>query len=309
MTTSNVLTEYQPHVAAINVLQDKFKGCVYDVATAEGYEGAKFESKEFTRLFNQFESVRTEIKKPALELTRQIDAQAKEYTAPLKLRIDELKAMLAIEDEKQAIRQSELESQIAAIRATPLNMISQTSEVMQGAAQSILAIDANDFAEYAVAAKNAINEALSQLEPMIAQQHKIEAFESEQAVIAETLRIAQEKIDAQQAAIDAAEKAKNDENNRVLAAENERLAETARAAQAEIDRLEKLAQYERDKVEKERIAAEAQTQAEALRPESAKVAQWLQACVDSAPNVTDDGLSKMVNAIIDNFNLKIKFFN
>ncbi len=318
--STQVLVEYEPHVAAITALQAKYKNVVYDVATTEGYTGALCESKEFKKLFNQIDKVRVAIKAPALERCKQIDAQAKEFTAPLDARVKELEAMLSIQDEKDRIRVAAIESKIESIKSLPMRLIGTTSEHMIECKQELIETNPNDFAEFNHVADAAIKAALVAIQPMIEDRERTEHTAREQLKAQEAQRLELEKLReqqvAQQAVIDA---------ERAKAAAEQKAAQDAieaerRAIQAERDALERaererlhaiqveearkqaaadaLAKAESDRVEAERRASEAKSKADALRPEAEKFSNWIQAFIDAEPVLNDTNLAARAKSIV-----------
>ena len=82
---STEIQEYSSTEAALGGLRDKYKGVVYDVSTKVGMESAKVARKEISGYRVALEKKRVEIKAPALERCRLIDAEAKRLTTELLL--------------------------------------------------------------------------------------------------------------------------------------------------------------------------------------------------------------------------------
>jgi len=187
---------------------------------------------------------------------------------------------------------------------------------MQEAHAALVALNAKDFDVYSEVAQNAINEALAQLEPMIAATVNNEALARKQAE-------QQAILDARQAELDKAIQAQQDAANeakRLADLEQARLdgiAQAQREIQEDNERSKRLAQQvlendermrlkaESDRIESERLQAEANAKAEQLKPDQDKLKAWLKSCVDSAPVLSDEKLAATLKAIVDNFNLKI----
>ena len=296
--TVNQVAEYNPLIAAREELLKKYQGVVYDVTIPGQYDNAKTERKAFVKLSNQIEEVRKEISAPLYAAYKAVIAKGNELAAPLDERIAELAALIKAQDAKQAAINAELEKQIADIRATPMLMVGKTSDDMTEAQQALIGLNPSDFGGYDIAAQNAINEALAQLEPMISATVSNEALARKQAE-------QQAILDAKQAELDKAIQAQQDAAN-----EAKRLAnlETARLqgieqAKRDASALEESSRQHREAFEK--LQAEANAKAEQLKPDQDKLKAWLKSCVDSAPVLSDEKLAATLKAIVDNFNLKI----
>lgn len=296
--TINQVAEYNPLIAAREELLKKYQGVVYDVTIPEQYDNAEIERKAFVKLSNQIEKVRKEISAPLHAAYKSVIAKGNELAAPLDERIVELAAMIKAQDAKQAAINAELEKQIADIRATPMTMVGRSSDDMQEAHAALFALNVKDFDVYQEVAQNAINEALAQLEPMIAATVSNEALARKQA---EQQRV----LDEKQAELDKAIRAQQDAAN-----EAKRLAdlETARLqgieqAKRDASALEESSRQHREAFEK--LQAQANAKAEQLKPDQDKLKAWLKSCVDSAPVLSDEKLAATLKAIVDNFNLKI----
>lgn len=323
----NQVAEYNPLIAARAELLKKYDGLVYDVSIPEQYDNAELERKAMVKLSNQIEKVRKEISAPLHSAYKAVIATGNELAAPLDERIKVLAAMIKMQDDKQALIDAELNKQIADIRATPMTMVGRSSDDMQEAHAALFALNAKDFDVYSEVAQNAINEALAQLEPMIAATVNNEALARKQAE-------QQAILDAKQAELDKAIQAQQDSANeakRLADLESARLQGIEQAqldAQIAIERAEQAAQQaieqakvkqqqdienaerervqaENDRIEKERLQAQANAKAEQLKPDQDKLKAWLKSCVDSAPVLSDEKLAATLKAIVDNFNLKI----
>lgn len=306
--TVNQVAEYNPLIAAREELLKKYQGVVYDVTIPEQYDNAEIERKAFVKLSNQIEKVRKEISAPLHAAYKAVIAKGNELAAPLDERIVELAALIKAQDAKQAAINAELEKQIADIRATPMTMVGRSSDDMQEAHAALVALNAKDFDVYSEVAKNAINEALAQLEPMLAATVNNELQARKQAE-------QQAILDAKQAELDKAIQAQQDAANeakRLADLEQARLdgiATAQRDAQLAIETAERNAQLAIEHAERERVAAEnereqqeraaieAKQQADALRPDQDKVLAWLELILSNAPTVEDVELSKRVESI------------
>ena len=277
--TVNQIAEYNPLIAEMNQLQDKFKGLVYDVSIPEQYDNAVIERKAFVKLDNKIDACRKKLADPIYTAYKAINEQGKTISAPLTERIAELDKLIDVQDKIQAQINADIEKHIADIRATPLAMIGKSSDDIQDAHQSLLDIEVEDFGGYHIAAQNAINEALAQIEPMI-------AIAKNQEILAAQQVEQQAILNARQAEIDKAERE-----------QQERANEAKRLEDLEKARLEGIAQAQRDA----QLAIENEIanklKAEALKPDQEKFLQWLQLAIDNAPTLSDTALNDRLQSI------------
>jgi colicin import membrane protein len=155
MTTQ--IAEYSQTEAALGVLADKFKGVVYDVTTKEGMAAAKAGRNEIRGYRTALEAKRVEIKAPALERCRLIDAEAKRITAELEALEDPIAAQIKKEEDRiaaekaakeEALRRrvEEIQAKLQAMRELPMVSFGATSEQMQ---EYIAALEAQEITEEA----------------------------------------------------------------------------------------------------------------------------------------------------------------
>lgn len=117
---STTIQEYSITDAALAMLGERYRDQVYDVATAAGLKLAREARAELRRYRTDLEAKRVEIKAPALERCRAIDAEAKRITAALLELEEPIDAQIKAEDnrkaeEKAAKERAEAE-RVAAIR-------------------------------------------------------------------------------------------------------------------------------------------------------------------------------------------------
>lgn len=267
------IQEYNETAAALAVLREKY-GTVFDVQTPKGLAAAREARAEVRGYRVALEKLRVEIKAPALERTRLIDAEAKRITAAL-LEIEEpidaaIKAEETRKAEERAAKERAEQARVAAIQARIASIRHcYTSAVNKTAAEittTIEAMDAmileeSDFAEFTTEAKAAQVETRDALVVLKAKQLEKEAEQAR--IIAEReelarLRQQDEERKAEQRRIEAEAKAKADEEAAEIRKAQE--AETARiaAAQKELDERQR-----RIEEEEKRQEREAQSKAEA----------------------------------------------
>lgn len=122
------IAEYSPTAAALADLRGRLADVAYDLSTGKGMEIAKKDRAEVRGLRVALEAKRVELKAPALERSRLIDAEAKALTAELvaleKPIDDQIKAEEARKEAAKAARESAeqaaravIQERIDAIRA------------------------------------------------------------------------------------------------------------------------------------------------------------------------------------------------
>lgn len=234
------IAEYNETAAAIAVLREKY--CtVFDVATTKGMTVAKEARTEVRGYRVALEKLRVELKAPALERTRLIDAEAKRITAEL-LAIEEpidavIKAEEARKEEEkaakaraEAARLAGIAAKISAIRQRMSLTVNKTSDQMKILLNETqtLELSPDEFQEFLPDALQALEETQNAIQTAL--DYAI-LYEAEQA-----------RIKAEQEAEAAWLKAEREELARLREAEAARQAEQARieaeARKAEAARLQ-----------------------------------------------------------------------
>lgn len=106
------IAEYSPTAAALAELAHRFKDVAFDVATTKGDKEARAARLELVRLRTGLEAKRKELKAPALERSRLIDAEAKRITDAILALENPIDAQIRVADEKrEADRQARVESE------------------------------------------------------------------------------------------------------------------------------------------------------------------------------------------------------
>jgi len=247
MTTG--IAEYNQTEAALADLSSRYGGVIFEVSTTKGIDEAKKARAEVRGYRTSLETMRKDIKAPALERCRMIDAEAKRITEELLALETPIDDQIKKEEaRKEAERQKKIEAErlrVAGIRASiasisekPLLSIGLASVDIESLVESVESIEIDaQFGEFHGEAMIARNEAVAKLRQMGAEKRAAE----EQAVIL---------------------KAEQDERDRMAKIESERLAaeraEQERVAQVERDRLaaEKAEQYRIIEQERAKLAAE-----------------------------------------------------
>ena len=247
------IAEYDPIAAALATLSEKYGKVVFDVNTKVGLESAKSARAELRGYRTNLEATRKNIKNPALERCRLIDAEAKDITAKLEALEKPIAAQIEAEEsrkeaEKQAKLQAEIErvtalrSRISAFTAL-VDTIEPTSDACQEAIVRMKAIPIDDtFEELQPDAQQAKDAALFRLQNLFAQYTASEA---------EAERIKDERLELEK--LREADRLRREEDDRKAAAERQRLAAEQEAQLAE-DRRKATQLAEAERLQREAVA-------------------------------------------------------
>lgn len=201
MTEQYQIAEYNQTAAALAILREKYRG-PFDVTTTKGMTIAKEARAEVRGYRVALEKVRVEIKAPALERTRLIDAEAKRITAEL-LAIEEPIDQQIKEEEKRkeeekaakaraeaarlagiAAKMSALRNRVSAVAHQPATVIKAELEKAQATELS-----PDEFQEFLPDAQEALNDTQKDLEAALnarllyeAEQARIKAEQEAEAV-------------------------------------------------------------------------------------------------------------------------------
>ncbi len=268
------IAEYSPTAAALAELRQKYEKAVYDTSTVVGMAKAVAARRELREVRVNLEKLRKELKAPALERSRLIDAEAKTITEQLVALEDPIDSQIKAEEERKAAEKAEreriererveaLHRRVADIRAMAVKCVGETSNEIAGHIILLERLEIDDtFGPLQGDAHTAKAETISTLRDM----HAAALAQEDEA---ERLRIEREALEAQrqaqeeQAARDRAELAK-------LRAEHEaREREAAEKARIEQEAME----AERRKQEAEAAALRAQEEAKAKAVRDAEEAK------------------------------------
>jgi colicin import membrane protein len=303
------IAEYSATEAELAKLRARLKDAKYEVTTTAGMDLARKDRRELITLRVDLEKKRVEIKAPALERCKLIDAEAKRITGELLLLekpIDEqIKAEEARKEEIAAEKRRQEEARVAQIqeRIKKLNNIPLLAAGLPSAEMElfIARVEAQqigaDFAEFqqeATDAKAAVIDKLKgALTAVLAQEAEAERVRKEQEEEAkrlEALRLDQEQAAAVERARLAAERAeleklreaerkRQEEADRIAAEKEAELnleREKLRKEQEELNRKERerLAKEQAEQAERDRLArVKAEKEAEENRQAERKLAQ------------------------------------
>ena len=254
------ITEYNETAAAIAVLREKY--CtVFDVQTTKGMDEAKKARAEVKGYRVALEKVRVELKAPALERTRLIDAEAKRITTEL-LAIEEpidqtIKAEERRKEEEKAAkakaeiaRIAEIAAKISIIRNQVGAVANQPAAIISAELDKTMMLELSEaeFQEFLPDATEALNETRNGLQAAL---NTRLLYEAEQA-----------RLKAEQEAEAARIKAEREELARLREIEAARKVEEARieteARQAEQSRLKAEREAQEAELKAKRDAMEAE---------------------------------------------------
>ena len=284
-TVQTQIAEYSPTEAALHELRTKYASVVFDVRDSKQLAEAKKARAEIRGYRTALETKRVEIKAPALERCRLIDAEAKRITSELiKLEspIDEqIKAEEKRKEDERKAKEAAERQRVEGIRARikkidqfAMQLIGESAETIKTYLEKLRAMEINpslleEFLEEAVAVKA---DAVKKLEKLLEDQEKAEALAAEKAALRaheqarleaeraelSKLRAAQEEADraarAQIEAEQAAAKAERDRLDREAREKREKEDLAARDARAKLEAQEKLLREQQAAIDAEREA-------------------------------------------------------
>lgn len=273
---TTAVAEYTATEAALGELRGRLKDVVHDVTTTKGMEAAKKDRAEVRGLRTALEAKRKEIKAPALERCRLIDAEAQRITAALLELEEPIDAQIKAEEKRKADEKAAKEEaerkRVAAIRERIDGMRdatirasgkdSKTIEMIVGML-SDTAID-ESFSELAAEAEGVKQGTLTKLREMLA------AAEAQEA---EAKRLAEQRAELARQEKEAAERRAAERRAQEEEAARIRAQQEAEAARLKAER----EAFERQQAEASRKAeeerAEADRKAAAEREEADRIAR------------------------------------
>ena len=293
MTEQLKITEYNETAAALALLREKYSGA-FDVTTTKGMSLAREARAEVKGYRVALEKVRVELKAPALERTRLIDAEAKRITAEL-LAIEEpidqqikdeearKEAEKATKARAESARLATIAAKISAIRLLVIMVAHQPATVIKAELEKAQALELSEeeFQEFLPDAQEALEETLKDLQAAL---NARLLYEAEQA-----------RIQAEQEAEAARIKAEREELARLREAEAARQAEQAR--KDEETRQQQITEAARLKAEQEVIERQ-RAELEAKQRQIEEAAQKAQAAkFKKRGNIKIDPLADLKQAL------------
>jgi hypothetical protein len=271
--------EYSKTEQALVELRNKYQAVVWDVKSSKGMTAAKEARSAIRGYRTDLEKKRVEIKAPALERCRLIDAEAKRIEAELRSLEEPIDEQIKAEEKrkeeekldllrKENQRITAIEAKIAAIRDMPSRYVNSSSDDAYLAQQLLVTLKPDEsFQEFLPEAIKAHEQSMVAISAIISQRMQ---HEEEQARIAAEreelakLRAEQQAREAEEQQKRATENARIDAERRaeevnIMAArdaEEARIAGIRKAEQAERDAEERRLTDERFKIALEREALE-----------------------------------------------------
>lgn len=344
--TGGMVIEYNITDAAIEKLSKQFSPL--EITDTKSYKAVQIAIGEVRGYRISVERTRKELKKDALAYGRKVDTEAKRITALL-LSIEEgLKAKKQVVDDQKAAEKAEkarieaervegIRNKIADIQRLTVGLNGLDADQLRSLSEqnNSIEITADEYAEFALEAKQAKAEVGNTIAQALAARIKFDEEEAERKAEAERLekiRVEQEaerkRLEEEQARIDAArkaeeerlaaEQAKIDAANRKIEKERERLeaekqaeidrkerealkkrlAEEAKV-KAEKDAKEKAEREEAERVAREKAEAEEAARQEALKPDKEKLISFANSLYEiEAPALTDKDLQTLASYAI-----------
>lgn len=225
------IAEYNETATAISILREKY-GRQFDVTTTKGMTEAR-EARAVIKGYRvALEKVRQEIKAPALERTRLIDAEAKRITNELLAIEEPIDQAIKIEERRkeeekaakaraEAARVAAIAARMSEIRNRVAQVANQPSEIIRAALDQaqMLELSENEFQEFMPDAIKALDATRAELQT---------ALEARLAYEAEAARLKAER-EAEEARL----KAEREELARLRQQDEDRKAEAKAKADAE----------------------------------------------------------------------------
>lgn len=236
-TYNGQIVEYSPVDAALAELEQRYGNVIFPVETKQGMKDAKEVRSKLVKLRTGLESVRKEIKEPALRRTQAIDAEAKAITAairnieePIDAQIKAEEARIEAEKAAKAAKLAEIQAKIDGIRGLPLAVAGCTSDEIAAERDALDAFEPveevfGELLDDCIEAKRECILALCDLyDRVLKQELAAEAVKAEAERVAQVEREAAAKLAAEREAFEA-EKAAYEAEKRAF--------EAAKAAAAE----------------------------------------------------------------------------
>ena len=288
MTTQ--IQEYSTTDAALIDLRQRMSKAVYEVNTAKGMEAAKKDRAEVRGYRVALEKMRVELKAPALERSRLIDAEAKRITAELEALEQPIDEQIKKEEQrKEAERLAKIKAEADRIENIR-EMIAElfADQVVANSSRDSLAIDAAiegitaivitpAFMELADEAKKSKSVTLALLSEL-----RDAAFVREQE--AARLKAERQELDRLRAADALRAAAERAESDRVAAAERQRLA----GERAAFEKQQAVAKAERDRIADEEAGLLAAERAAFAKQQAALKAEQDRIAAVEAKRLADE---------------------
>jgi hypothetical protein len=282
MTEQYQIQEYTKTAAALTVLAEKYGNVAFDCTTTKGMAAAKEARAEVKGYRVALEKLRVELKAPALERTRLIDAEAKRITNELLALEEPIDQQIKAEEKRkeeekaakaraEAARLAAIAAKISAIRNQVSAVANQPAELIRAALEHAQAQELTEaeYQEFLPDAQQALAETRKDLESALnarllyeAEAARIKAEREELARLREleAARKAEEaRIEAEARQAEAARLQQEREAQEAALKAQREAQEAELKAQREAE--EARLQQEREAMERQRAELEAQQRA------------------------------------------------
>lgn len=277
------IQEYSETAAALSMLREKY-ATIFDVSTTKGMDTARKARAEVRGYRVALEKLRTDLKVPALERSRLIDAEAKRITAELLAIEEPIDAVIKAEEQRkeeakaakakvEAERIARITTKISLIRGY-ISLAPQSSQVIRDALNALKSADiaVSEYEEFTEKARIALRETIEMLgkalEARIAQEAEATRLKAEREELAqlraqEEARLAEKRREdearnkAEADRLKAEREAQEAELRQRQEAQEKAEADARRKNEAEAARIAE----ERQRLEGERIKREAEARA------------------------------------------------
>lgn len=222
-TNSNLtaIAEYTETAAGLAELRQRHQGVVYDVTVPKEMRAAKEARAELRTLRTDLEKRRTDIKAPALERCRLIDAEAKRLTAEIRTLEEPIDVQIkAEESRKQAEELARLEAErqrvegiartIEEIRNMPSALIGKPAVIIEGQLAKLRerVLEPEFFAERLREAQDALAATIAHVESQLQAQHEHET--EQRRIVAERAELERMRAENERLQREAQERAAED---------------------------------------------------------------------------------------------------
>lgn len=313
------IAEYSPTAAGLAEIRSRLQGIVYDVTDKKQMEAAKRDRRELVQLRTGLEAKRKELKAPALERSRLIDAEAKDIEAQIRALEEPIDIQIKAEEarveserlaklEAERVRVETIMATINRFREFPNTMTNWPSGRINAELHNAMQrpITAEEFEEYTDQAADALAACILRLQTLLAEAKAREeaadrARQAEIELAAMRERNAQLEREAEEARQREAQRIRDAEEavERERKAEEERVRREAEAVERHAREAKRAAQEEAQRIERERIEAQAAADREEARKEAEKAKQA--AAEAKAAHLRSIGLQEAVQAALQWF--------
>ena len=268
------IAEYSPTAAALAELRNMYENAVFDVTTPIGMAKAIAARRAIREPRIALEKFRKELKAPALERSRLIDAEAKELTQQLEALEGPIDQQIKAEEQRKAEekaereriereKMAELQKRVAGVREIAVLCAGKSSQFIREYIETLEAFEPDE--SFGVMRSEAYDAKINTLATL----RDLTAKAREQEAEVERLRVEREALEAQRKAQE--EQAERDR------AELAKLREEAEARQRESEEKSRVereaAEAERRKVAAEAAAIRAEEEAKAKAIRDAEEAE------------------------------------